>query len=255
MPSLARTILLALHATAFVAFTGLVPITAVASPVTPTTASLSGLLAPRLASKNNKASAFPPASAVSPSPATVAPQSNAVVVNRIRAYADSMKTHSSEIERLANHAKSQHARRAATDIAFQQQCVQAAEGFRDDMQGFHSLLAGIPSIPGAGNACYDPSQGLQEALHDIANANKQVFASLPALANLLPPLAPYLEPILVELKCVLDDTLDLTRVVVDCLLDAVLQILDDLGLGSIVPTVCNLSKSLLGPSLGGLLCL
>ncbi|KAJ7071018.1 hypothetical protein C8F01DRAFT_1108716 [Mycena amicta] len=229
MPCLARTILLALHATAFLALTGLAPATttALASPL-PDSTSLSSLLAARVVNKHKDAQLVSPASAVSPNVTASSPQSNDVE-QRIRAYAVTAKKHRSQLQKLANEAKTQPHARRADNLVFQQQCISR-------------------QVKGAGNQCYDPNSGLQVALHDILDCITTLTATIPILG-----------PIVYDVKCIVDAILNLVTDTVDCLLGPIVDLLKQLGLGGILDSVCKLGQALLvpllGESLGGLLCL
>ncbi|KAF7306936.1 hypothetical protein MIND_00486300 [Mycena indigotica] len=244
MPSFARSLLFALYATALLALTGFSPAsTALASPLrgsTTVTNSSNSNLAVRVATKPKNAQLAASSSS---------PKSNEVE-QRIRGYADTAKQHATTLKQLAKQSKT-HARRAA-DLAFQQQCVESATGFRDNYSEFKEYVSGMR---GAGNQCYDETNGLEQALHDIVNANKDALRSIYVMVDNIPGLGPVLGPIVYEIKCIIDDILNLTRVTVDCLVNYVVDLLDQLGLGGVLESLCNLSVSLLGAALGKLLCL
>ncbi|KAF7320330.1 hypothetical protein MKEN_00817800 [Mycena kentingensis (nom. inval.)] len=244
MPCLARTLFLA---------AALFGLHAVASPL-PDSALVSNSLTPVLAARDiahaKDTHVVSPAS--NASPAVHASHPSHDFQQRIQVFATNAKTHAATMKRLAHQAKSSHARR--DDLAFQQQCVQAADGFRANYRDFYQYLASSPG-GGAGLQCLDKNSGLEELLKDIVNAHKDFLDCVVEFTAAIPLLGPLLKPIAYEVKCLIDATLDLVEVLVDCLVNPVVDLLRQLGLGGVLDAVCGLSKGLLGSDLGRLLCL
>ncbi|KAJ7225502.1 hypothetical protein GGX14DRAFT_420807 [Mycena pura] len=219
MSSIARVVLLALHASFFLALTGLAPatITAVASPVPAAWASFDSLLATRVVSKSTDVELAARVPAVSPA-ASAHPQGQVNQTERMRQYSERAAQYATTMKRLAAKATSHSPR---DDVAFQNACTDTLTGFGGLYEQILALLRSID--------CRDPDSPTQVYIDQIINANKDIVKATLVLTNLIPSLKPLLDPILYQIKCLVDAVLDLTRGLLDCTI-----VLLKLGLGSLV---------------------
>ncbi|KAJ7786324.1 hypothetical protein B0H16DRAFT_27390 [Mycena metata] len=253
MPSIARAILLAVHAASFLALTGLSPATTnalaspLASPAFPPN-SPSSLLAARVVTKHTDADLVARAPATTPA-AAARNQTASDHVKSIGNLSVKMKGNAANMKRYAAQAKSKRTR-DASDLAFQQLCTTEMTRYHDNFEDFRGILVLVPDD--AGLLCYDRTDDLETYLKDIVNAHKEVVAATVAIVDGIPVLGPILAPLMEQIKCLVDEVLDIVENYLDCLLAIVGPIIQALGLGPVAKSLTDLLCSL-GLCLGTLL--
>ncbi|KAJ7492606.1 hypothetical protein FB451DRAFT_1361160 [Mycena latifolia] len=248
MPSIARAILLAVHASSFLALTGLYPATlnALASPLpgpshaSPVT-SPSSLLAARILSKHTDAdlAVRTPASPPVVSARLQQRQPTSELVESFRGYSVKAGNDAATLKRLAARAQSGH----PGDVEFQQQCVSALTSYQTNFAGFQSVLFLLGSDKGL--AYYDRLDDFETLLKNIINFHKEALNAVALLVAQLPILGPILGPIVYDIKCLVDQILDATENLSDFLLNLIAPLLQELGLSDLTNILCSLGLCLL----------
>ncbi|KAJ7038186.1 hypothetical protein C8F04DRAFT_371690 [Mycena alexandri] len=252
MPSIARAILLAVHAASFLALTGLSPATTnalaspLASPAFPPN-SPSSLLAARVVTKHTDADLV--ARAPTTTPAATRNQTASDHVKRIHDLSVKMKGNAANMKRYAAQAKSKRTR-DASGLAFQQLCTTEVTRYNDNFADFRGILVLLPND--AGLLCYDRTDDVETYLKDIINAHKEIVAATVEIVDCIPILGPILAPLMEQVKCLVDEILDIVENYLDCLFAMVGPLLQSLGLGPVADSLTSLLCSL-GVCLGTLL--
>ncbi|KAJ6610898.1 hypothetical protein B0H10DRAFT_2224603 [Mycena sp. CBHHK59/15] len=219
MPSIARAILLALHASSFLALTDLAPaiIHALASPipdpflVAPPN-SPSSLMAVRVLGKHNNAQRPPPIARAS-SASLHQRASTSDLVNRFRSYSEAAQTDSANMKKLA--AESAYAR--SDDLEFQGRCTTVLTSYQTNIVGVQDILAELGADKGLAN--FDRTDDIEVYLKAIVNVNKDILSCVSILVDNLPVLGPILGPIVYQIKCLLDDVLNIVENLTDALIN------------------------------------
>ncbi|KAF7339462.1 hypothetical protein MSAN_02160500 [Mycena sanguinolenta] len=269
MPSIARTLLLAVYAVSFLALTGISPATttALASPLVASLPAVSAnsprsLLAARVVSKHTDAelvARMPTSPAVSTTRQPKSTTNTTHTVKQLDAVYGKMQGNAAAMKSLATQARARaksgaHARSApAEDDAFQQQCVSELDDYRTNLDAFQQLLVllglnavcGCPLTLDEGLACYDPQNDVDKILKGVVNVHKCILENTAILVNSNPLLKALLGPIVDALKCLVDEILDAVENLVDCILRITTKVLVLAGLQGLLQALCPLGLCLL----------
>ncbi|CAK5280231.1 unnamed protein product [Mycena citricolor] len=220
MPSIMRSILLALQAASLLTLSGLSPaplVTVNASPL-PGASSISSkispssLLAPRVLTKHADADLAPRVSPVLLS-SLERRQTEDAVVQRFRQYAATATKHDKKFKDLAAKAKTV----SPDDKEFPRN---------------------------ARLACFDKNNDIQQYLKIIVNAHKSILQSVVVIVAGIPVLGPLLAPLLYDIKCIVDKILDIVENLIDCLLNLLGPLVQQL-LPGVSDLLCQLKLCLL----------
>ncbi|KAG1870082.1 hypothetical protein F4604DRAFT_1904601 [Suillus subluteus] len=132
-------------------------------------------------------------------------------LTRLRRYHRQALQHAANYHNLASNATSA----SASNPAFQQQASTELSGFNTNFAGFTSVLAELGGDDGVANL--DPTNNLETLLESIINANKDILTVTYNLVVSLPIVGPILGPIVYDLKCTLDDLLDIVENLTDAI--------------------------------------
>ncbi|KAL5535539.1 hypothetical protein ACEPAF_3633 [Sanghuangporus sanghuang] len=146
---------------------------------------------------------------------------------------------SQELQNMA----SQSASRDENDSTFQQGAASRFSSFSSSTQGFSDLFGQLAADKGLAN--YDKDNSLEVMLKDVVNANKDALSAVTALVYNIPDLGPVLGPIVYEIKCIVDDLLDLTENLTDGILNDMKPMLQGL-LGQAAGMTCASQFKVLG---------
>ncbi|KAF8216230.1 hypothetical protein K438DRAFT_1800288 [Mycena galopus ATCC 62051] len=197
MPSIARTILLAVQVASFLALLG-------------------SRRRPPLPSRHPFQAHHPPFLQTRP----VSPRARHQyypTVEKLHAYSAKMKANYETMQsRRPNHPRS------VSQAQWEAQCLLVVLGL--------NAVCGCPLSLDDGLACYDPSSGLELILKDTINTSKNILSVTAALTQNIPLLGPLVD----DIKCILDEVLDAVENLTDCLLDITSKAVIALGLGDLV---------------------
>ncbi|KAJ7357380.1 hypothetical protein DFH08DRAFT_851802 [Mycena albidolilacea] len=250
MPSIARV----LFAASFLAFTGFSPATttALASPLQASTPAIpvnspSSLVASRIVAKHidtELVARFP----TSPTVSTLQRGSgnSTYLVHQLQVHHDKMKLNADKMHKYAAQKRA----RSVDDAALQAGCTTELTDFYNNFSGFYNILCLLNEIAvccpnvgvGKGLDCYDDSSVTEQLLKGVVDYTKVTLTATRTLVAGIPVLGPLLDPIVEDIKCIVDSLLDLTEDLVDCLINITNELLRPL-LASLSP----LLTSLLGP--------
>jgi hypothetical protein len=134
------------------------------------------------------------------------------------------------------------------DFDFQRDCAELLSSFSTNMGGFttaFTTLASGSGSAGKGLANYDKTNDLETMLKNAVNLNKQALSATDVLVYNLPGVGPTLGPIVYQIKCFVDELLDVVENFTDGTLNQLQPVLASL-LGKAVSTTCNSGVHLLG---------
>ncbi|KAJ7181672.1 hypothetical protein C8R43DRAFT_1101443 [Mycena crocata] len=242
MPSIARAILLAVHASSFLALTGLAPATlnALASPLpgsSPAT-SPSSLFAARVLSKHGDAELAPAVSPAVSSPLQPR-RSTSEPIQSLRQYSSGAQADAAKMRKLRARALAGE----PADAAFQQQCADVLRSYQTNFVGCQRNMVLLGQDKGL--ACYDKADDIETLIKNLINAHKDILESVSVLVDNLPILGPILGPIVYQIKCIVDEILDLTENITDCILNLLAPLLTALGLSAVTDLLCSLNLCIL----------
>jgi hypothetical protein len=156
---------------------------------------------------------------------------------------------------------------SAGDKAYQQQAAATATSFHTNLLGFRTLLDQLGREKGLAN--YDRSDGMQTALKNLVNTNKNLLSSIDIMIENVPELGPVLGPsescppflfagvwgvagadkrnfaVVYDIKCVLDDVLNTVENVADGLLNNLKPMLQTV-IGRASATCCKSGLQIVG---------
>ncbi|KAJ6575127.1 hypothetical protein B0H19DRAFT_628579 [Mycena capillaripes] len=240
MPSIARAILLAVQAASFLALTGISPATTTAlasplqgSPIGHSANSPSSLLAVRVVSKHADTELVARTPTLLPAVSARHSTNNSEPLQKLSDYRNHMRDNADTMRNLAAHARGRSLH--PDDAGVQQQCASTLNSYAENFHGFQTIYLTLDK----GLACYDPSSNLQTILKDVVNYHKDILAAAADLVASIPGLGPLLSPIVDAIKCLVDELLDYTEVVLDCLLNATKALLIELlpGLSGLLDAI------------------
>ncbi|RDB28852.1 hypothetical protein Hypma_015509 [Hypsizygus marmoreus] len=277
MPSVIRTILVALHATAFVALSGLSLSTtyAVASPLpAPLTRVIHDYKRVNVSThrtspslKNSKSKRDPwaivsyssrrsvLAKAISARDRVLHPPTT--LDPRLAKYYRGAVEHSQNLRKLAARSaplkEGSTLRRDSAHPDIRNAAVVELSSFNQNMAGMQAILGANSADKrsadkrGAdkGLANYDRTNDLETLLKDVVNLHKDTLKSVSILVYNIPILGPILGPIVYQLKCILDDLLDCVEDLTDAIINALQPLLRAL-IGTASTLACKSGVELLG---------
>ncbi|KAJ7630953.1 hypothetical protein FB45DRAFT_917049 [Roridomyces roridus] len=234
MPSIARSILLAVYASFFLALTGFSPATssALASPL-PDTNSPRSLLAVRIVTKHTDTEL------IARIPTAISPvvASPATSLHPRQSF-ESISGPAAKTRKAADHMSALAQRsRTENDEAFQQAC---ADGLTEYYGSFQAFQKGFNELVTTDKGLSNLNKGdqLEELIKTVVNANKDALTAVTVIVDNVPIVGPILAPIVAELKCLVDLILDATENILDATLNVLVvilhQLLDPFGLGGLV---------------------
>ncbi|KAL1707317.1 hypothetical protein EV121DRAFT_255912 [Schizophyllum commune] len=107
---------------------------------------------------------------------------------------------------------------AAQDADFQQKCATALNDFQLDVLGIKEILQTAGADRGL--AFYDRTNDVQTLMKNVVNLHKDVLKATTILVDNIPVLGPILGPIVYQIKCLLELTLDAIENLTDALINA-----------------------------------
>lgn len=160
------------------------------------------------------------------------------------------------------------ARDSRDDPRFREDTVRELQGFRDNMDRAQGILGDLGRDKGLAN--YDRNNDLETLLKDIVNLNKDTLSSVTEIVYEIPVLGPVLgpskclqiplgalansfphTPVVGELKCIIDEVLNVVENTVDGLLNSLGITAQWRGLrGEYVSALCRGRLELLGLCVG-----
>ncbi|KAF8640422.1 hypothetical protein AX17_000088 [Amanita inopinata Kibby_2008] len=138
---------------------------------------------------------------------------------------------------------SELAERPTNTPDFHNDCIAALLGFKQSVGSFQAILSEIGADRGL--AFYDRSDDLEKLVKNIINICKKVFSAVDILVDSNPTLGLLLGPIVYDIKCILDLSLDAVENLTDAVLDVLRPMFIDL-LGQAGHTACRSGIDLLG---------
>ncbi|KAL5534222.1 hypothetical protein ACEPAG_684 [Sanghuangporus baumii] len=162
-----------------------------------------------------------------------------LLLESLGGHRDDAMANSLELQNMASQSASQD----ENDSAFQQDAASRFSSFSSSTQAFSSLFGQLAADKGLAN--YDKSNEVETMLKDVVNANKDALSAVTAMVYNIPDLGPILGPIVYEIKCILDDLLDVTENLTDGALNNLTPILAGLS-GQAAGMTCASGFKLLG---------
>lgn len=163
---------------------------------------------------------------------------------------------------LIEDMASQSASQDQNDSSYQQNAASKFSSYQQNSQGVDGILGQMATDKGLAN--YDKNDELETALKDYINSNKDAMAAVnnliqnnPALASILGPseFATFSPPtmmshqsafsVVYEIKCIVDDLLDITENLTDGLLNSLQPLLTGLS-GNAGSMTCSSQLKALG---------
>jgi len=250
MPSITRSIFLALHAAAFIAFTGLSGSTStVASPIpfplivadhAPRLLFASRI--PRRDGGGESSRIQPTREAPSSEPLTPFTSNASLhprdlvsdLLNSLGTYTNQMISQSAQLKSYA----SQSAFVKDGDYDFQHNCASQLSLFQGSLSSTQDILSQLGADKGL--EYYDRTNDIETLLKDGINANKDALNSVAVLIENDPTLGPILGPTVYEIKCILDEVLD----AIENLTDAIINVCQPL-LKALLPSGSSCTGTIL----------
>ncbi|KAM0748395.1 hypothetical protein T439DRAFT_358292 [Meredithblackwellia eburnea MCA 4105] len=156
-----------------------------------------------------------------------------------------MTTHQAKIQQLANRAK--RYKDSHMNSAFQNSVYQELKAYRGSaagLPGLQQLDATLkPLGPDQGLANFDRNNDLEVLFRTMSTSFQDTLESINLVVFKLPVLGPVLGPILYDIKCIIDDILNIVQVILDGLLN---QLSPQLTLvsGNYLVSICQMGPSL-----------
>ncbi|KAF7969347.1 hypothetical protein HWV62_27681 [Athelia sp. TMB] len=119
---------------------------------------------------------------------------------------------------------------------FHQQAATELTAFHSNILGIQDILSQLGEDKGLKN--YDRTDDLETLLKNTVNLNKDALSSVDAIVYNLPIVGKTLGPIVYDIKCVIDDVLNFVENTADGLLNGLQPLLAPL-LGGLLGTACN----------------
>ncbi|KAH9946623.1 hypothetical protein B0H21DRAFT_742392 [Amylocystis lapponica] len=244
--SATRAVLLVIYATALaflVGSFGSAPTLALASPVplplvAAYRAQMSGL-APRLSSISGLDETHTVAYDTKPAASIAHRQDYNDILSLLTMYNAEMGQHAQTINNMA----SQPPTGEGVDSAYSQQFLSALTSFHGSMFDFERILD--PLSADKGLEYYDKNNAMETLLKDYVNTTKDTLKNVDVMVYAIPSLGPILGPIVYEIKCIVDDSLDAVENMTDDLINAMKPLLVDLGLAA-TQTTCDAGIQIAG---------
>ncbi|KAL5518926.1 hypothetical protein ACEPAH_609 [Sanghuangporus vaninii] len=162
-----------------------------------------------------------------------------LLLDSLGGHRDDAVANSLELQNMASQSASQD----ENDSAFQQGAASRFSSFSSNTQGFSDLFGQLAADKGLAN--YDKGNELEVMLKDVINANKDALSAVTALVYNIPDLGPILGPIVYEIKCIVDELLDLTENLTDGIFNDMKPMLQGL-LGQAAGMTCASQFKVLG---------
>ncbi|KAL5495247.1 hypothetical protein ACEPAI_710 [Sanghuangporus weigelae] len=161
------------------------------------------------------------------------------VLESLGGHRDDAVANSLELQNMA----SQSASRDENDSAFQQGAASRFSSFSSNAQAFSSMFGELAADKGLAN--YDKGNEVETMLKDVVDANKDALSAVTAMVYNIPTLGPVLGPIVYEIKCILDDLLNITENLTDGILNDLTPMLAGLS-GQAAGMTCASQFKVLG---------
>ncbi|KAI0094902.1 hypothetical protein BDY19DRAFT_915193 [Irpex rosettiformis] len=156
-------------------------------------------------------------------------------INILNNYSEQMTEHASNFRELYHQSpRSEN---------FEAQSADEVTAFRENLNGFQDILAQLGADKGLAN--YDRSDQLETLLKNLVNTNKDLLKSVDATVYQLPAVGGTLGPIVYDIKCILDETLDAVENLTDAIINAIKPLLVNL-ISDASRTACNSGLAVLG---------
>ncbi|KAF8271456.1 hypothetical protein EI94DRAFT_1827650 [Lactarius quietus] len=128
--------------------------------------------------------------------------------SKARSNAQNLKTYSSQASKSKQKGASE----------FQRKCASELTAFNTNSRGFETTLNQLSADKG--RAYYDNKDSIETLLKDTIDFHKDVLSCFTDLVYVMPDLGPILGPTVYEVKCILDEILDLTENLADAIINA-----------------------------------
>ncbi|PCH33631.1 hypothetical protein WOLCODRAFT_160220 [Wolfiporia cocos MD-104 SS10] len=245
MPSITRTILVALHATVLATLVGMsinmTPALGSPLPITAIKTNLAQRWTDNVTAPGLAKHAVDAYNDESGSSIPTKRQINSDALNNLNVlggYVTQMNQNAQTTNALASQSSSQ-----TTDSNFNQEYSAALEAFHTNFLGFQTTLAALAADKGL--ADYDKSDELETMMKDTVNAVKYILRDTDELVYSIPGLGPMLGPIVYDIKCIIDEVLDATENLTDAIINSLAPLLQAL-LGEATQTACDAGIQLAG---------
>lgn len=249
-----NTVLLALHAAALIIFSSQSKLCVMASPVpiSSTRAYMTATLSLRT-ELNATQDERPLASMVllgrdistdfrSLSPTNAAHSSTTRLLPRRDAlwqYYHQAKENRNKLQSLAKRSSNVD----PNDVDFQNSCISQASAYQSNLFNLQTLLASLGSDKGL--KFYDSTNDLETLLKEIVDLNKSALGDISVIVDEMPILGPLLGPIVYQVKCILDNLLDLCENVADATINALQPLLKAI-IGQTTTMSCSMGVYIVG---------
>ncbi|KAF9481420.1 hypothetical protein BDN70DRAFT_876400 [Pholiota conissans] len=154
-------------------------------------------------------------------------------------YYNAARESATTINALAPQASSVN----SDNLDYQQQLAAAVSEYNANVARFRSAFARAKT--GRGLANYDRTNDLETLLKDFVNLTKNTMQAIYDAVLALPMLGPILGPLIYDLKCLIDEILDVLEEFTDALINAIQPLLAAL-LGQTVTAACASGVELAG---------
>ncbi|KAH7911195.1 hypothetical protein BJ138DRAFT_1007091 [Hygrophoropsis aurantiaca] len=152
-----------------------------------------------------------------------------------------MSPHVSSI--FSENLAAQYSATSVQNPQYQPQTAEALSGFSDNVLGFQTALAELGA--GHGLANFDKTNDVEILIKNMDNLIKDVLTATVQLVDQLPVIGPVLGPIIYDIKCYIDEILNLVENLTDATINALQPVLQA-SLGSAIMASCRCGVKVLG---------
>lgn len=143
-------------------------------------------------------------------------------MNLLQSHYQKLNDDSNTMNNLSRLSSSQR----GTD--FNQQYSTALSNFQMNFLGFQTILAQLAADRGLAN--YDPNNSVETMVKDTANMAKSVMEYTADLVDEIPVLGPMLAPTVYQIKCITDAIIDAIENLTDAIINSLMPLLQSLGI-------------------------
>jgi len=156
-------------------------------------------------------------------------------INILNNYYTQMSSHAANFRQLSQHYESTQ--------DFNTQSADEVTAFRENLGGFQDVLAQLGADKGLAN--YNSDDALETLLKNVVNANKYLLSDVDEMVYKLPAVGGILGPLVYDIKCILDETLDALENLTDAIINAIEPILQGI-ISDASRTACNSGIAVVG---------
>ncbi|EMD42044.1 hypothetical protein CERSUDRAFT_120889 [Gelatoporia subvermispora B] len=161
-------------------------------------------------------------------------------INMMNSYSSGIHQNAQAISNIRNQMSSTS---ASPNANYRQQTVSAVTSFSSNLKSWAGLLAWLAQDKGLAN--YDSSNQVETMMKNTVNDVKYSLNDLSEMINNDPTLGPLIGPLVYDIKCIIDETLDAVENMTDGILNDMQPLLQALD-GQATDVTCESGIEMLG---------